>query len=93
MEIEEGEQDSPERIVSGETTMVEVLEVPLEEAVTVTDVLEVTEAAEAEKVAEEAPAATVTEEGTVRAAELSEMEAARPAVGAAAAWITVQVAV
>ena len=91
--MEEGEQESPERIVSGETTMVEVLEVPLEDAVTVTDVLAVTEAAEAEKVAEEAPAATVTEEGTVRAAELSEMETARPPVGAEMERLTVQVAV
>ena len=93
MEMEEGEQDSPERIVSGETTMVEVLEVPSEEAVIGTEGISLTEADEEEKVAEAAPAATVTDEGTVRAAELSEMETARPPVGTAPERLTVQVAV
>ena len=44
-----------------------------------------------EKVAEVAPAATVTEAGTVRAALSSERETALPPVGAALVRVTVQV--
>lgn len=76
---------------SGAVTVTEaVLEVPLAAAVTTTTVLEVTEAAVAEKIAEVAPAATVTEAGTVRAALLSERVTDWPPVGAAPERVTVQ---
>ncbi|MBN9662325.1 MAG: hypothetical protein J0H49_29270 [Acidobacteria bacterium] len=93
-ELPEGrEAGEHERVLgmSGAVTVTEaVLEVPLAAAVMTTAVLEVTEAAVAEKEAEVAPAGTVTEAGMVRAALLSERVTNWPPVGAAPESVTVQ---
>lgn len=69
--MEVGEQERRLGVARGVTVMAAVLEALLAVAVTVTDVLAVTEAAETVKVAEVAPAPTVTEAGVVRAELLS----------------------
>ncbi|MBN9662330.1 MAG: hypothetical protein J0H49_29295 [Acidobacteria bacterium] len=87
--IEEGEHSRVLMMGRGFTVTDAVLEDPFTVAVTVTAVLAVTEAAVAENEAEVEPAATVTDEGTVRAELLSEMATARPPVGAALERVTV----
>lgn len=88
--IVEGLQERLLSTVNGVTVTGAVMEEPFAVAVTLTAVLTVTEAAVAVKEAEVAPAATVTEEGTERAALLSETATARPPVGAAPERVTVQ---
>ncbi|MGC4053269.1 MAG: hypothetical protein QM757_28530 [Paludibaculum sp.] len=87
--IEEGEHKRLLTIGSGFTVTDAVFDDPLAVAVTVTAVLAVTEVAAAENDAEVEPAATVTEEGTVRAVLLSEIATTRPPVGAALVKVTV----
>jgi len=70
-----------------------VLEAPLALVATVTAVSAATVAAVAGNVAEELPAMTVTEAGTVRAALLTETETVRPPVAATLSRVTVQVVV
>ncbi len=67
------------------------MELPFALAVTVTAVLVVTVPAVAVKVADELPAATVTEVGTVRATLLSDKETLSPPEGATRLKVTVQV--
>jgi hypothetical protein len=87
--IVEGLQERLLSTVSGVTVTGAVMEDPFADAVTLTAVLTVTEAAVAVNEAEVAPAATVTEDGTVRAALLSETATVRPPVGAAPERVTV----
>ena len=88
--MEAGEHESVPGMSGAVTVTEAVREVPLAVAVTTTTVLAVTEAAVAEKTAEVAPEATVTEAGTVSAALLSERATDTPPAGAAAERVTVQ---
>jgi hypothetical protein len=88
-----GEQTIEDSVAAVVKLMEAVLEAPLSVAVTVTLRSEETVPAEATKLAVVAPAATVTEEGTVISELLSEIETAVPLPDAALERATVQVLV
>jgi len=78
---------------AGLRLMAKVLEMPLLVAVSVAVVAEETAATVAEKLAEVAPAATVTDAGTVTAPELLARLTPKPPAGAAAVNVTVHASV
>jgi hypothetical protein len=80
------EEDRPLRLIVSAT----LAELPLRVAVIVADWLVVTEPALALKVAEEDPAVTLTEVGTVKAELLSERATTVPPLGAVCDSVTVQ---
>jgi len=88
--MEEGEQESELGTGKGANVREAVLEVPLAVAVMTANIFVRMEVTETEKVAEVAPAGTVTEEGVVSAVVLSERLTSWPPVGAAAERVTVQ---
>ena len=85
-----GEHDRPETAGAGGVTVTEPVALPFKVAVTVTVWLLTTVPAVAVKFAAIAPAATVTDAGTVRAALLEERPTEAPPVSAAEDSVTVQ---
>jgi len=88
-----GEQDKPEIAGGGGFTVTEAVAVPFNVAVTVTVWLLATVPAVAVKFAVVAPATTITDAGTVRAALFEESPTGDPPAGATADSVTVQLVV